>query len=148
MQARIEKDNLLASALEGTRIYRDALQRYARAKKDNDLVRARLDAEPKPKKGTDDPNKTLRDAIEQYGRQQDDELHDTLLFVMSELVNFFCTWLSSTKEPEVRPMATDCNGLQRIATDGDGRRWMANENPSWVIATDCDSWRLSATECD
>ena len=50
---------------------------------------------------------TLRDAIEQYGRQYDDELHDTLLFVMSELVNFFCTWLSSTKEPEVRPMATD-----------------------------------------
>jgi hypothetical protein len=71
MQARIEKDNLLASALEGTRIYRDALQRYARAKKDIDLVRARLDAEPKPKKGTDDPNKPLRDAIDAVQKEVD-----------------------------------------------------------------------------
>jgi photosystem II stability/assembly factor-like uncharacterized protein len=71
MQARIEKDNLLASALEGTRIYRDALQRYARAKKDIDLVRARLDAEPKPKKGADDPNKPLRDAIDAVQKEVD-----------------------------------------------------------------------------
>jgi len=72
---------------------------------------------------------TLRDAIEQYGRQQDDELHDTLLFVMSELVNFFCAWLSSTKEPEVRPMATDGDGSQRIATDGDGLRLIQCASP-------------------
>jgi hypothetical protein len=92
---------------------------------------------------------TLRDAIEQYGRQQDDELHDTLLFVMSELVNFFCAWLSSTKEPEVRPMATDGDGSQRMATDGDGSQRIATDGDGLRrIATDCNGLRRMATVCD
>ncbi len=71
MQDRIQKDDLLAKSLEGVRVYREALQRYARAKKDLDLVRARLDAEPKPKKGQDDPNKPLRDAIDAAQKEVD-----------------------------------------------------------------------------
>ena len=53
------------------RPFRDALQRFARARKDVELVRARLEAEPKPRKGVADPQEELRKALEAVQKEVD-----------------------------------------------------------------------------
>lgn len=53
---RAERERLLAELSK-------ASQRFARCKRDLDVVRQRLALEPKPKAGADDPLKALRDAL-------------------------------------------------------------------------------------
>jgi hypothetical protein len=71
MADRMQKDALLQQSIELRRPLRDALQRLARAQKDIELVRQRLALEAKPKKGAEDPNKPLRDAVDAAQKEAD-----------------------------------------------------------------------------
>ena len=46
---------------------------------------------------------TLRDTIERYGRQPDDELVAVLSQVMTTVISSVCTWLTTTSDPEAQP---------------------------------------------
>jgi len=46
---------------------------------------------------------TLRDTIERYGRQPDDELVAVLSQVMTTVISSVCAWLTTTSDPEAQP---------------------------------------------
>lgn len=122
MADRVAKDALLQRALEAMRPYRDALQRFARARKDVELVRARLDAEPKVKKGETDPHADLRKAIEAVQKEVD-ACNDALFgkkakqgYAEGEGLqhDFFEQFGKITDTPEA-PNASEVLGVERAA---------------------------------
>ena len=119
---REAKDALLVKALEAMRPYRDALQRLARAKKDIDLVRGRLDAEPKVKKGETDPHAELRTALD-AAQKELDTCNDALFgkkpkqgYAQSEgLQHDFFEQFGRINETPEAPNATEVLGVERAA---------------------------------
>ena len=71
LEDRQAKDRLRAEREQLIATIGQATQRLARARRDLDLVRERLDAEPKVKKGEKDPNEALREALKSANKALD-----------------------------------------------------------------------------